>query len=334
MAAAMVGSWTFCHGRDQPYPRQAPGETALNGYSSMELAPLNAHMPSDAEIWTGMLGLPLPVRERFAKQLDIPQPGLLSRVNQLAALVAGIRDTIVAVGLSEAMEEPEQQAALLPLATLGRRLRPLITLMVTADGLPINSSAGDRDCRLAQRAIDLFSSSMSQAANASGPPRSFLLADALNYNGRSRQEALSSLVGPESLKVPGRFAVPPPPVALPDLLFLGLQRCDSEIEDMSPLESLLDLRGEVEGLGATCSATVQAYQETRETVTGLRSDLIARVSALEARVGVQQTLATLEDLQDYREVLQGHVDQLNETVRAMVHRVAHIEITQPHRAAP
>ena len=67
----MVGSWTFCHGRNQPYPRRAPGETALNGYSSMELAPLDAHMPSDAEIWTGMLGLPLPVRERFSAQLDI-----------------------------------------------------------------------------------------------------------------------------------------------------------------------------------------------------------------------------------------------------------------------
>ncbi len=45
----------------------------------MLLAPLDAHVPSDAKIWA-MLGLPPPVRERVAKELDQPRPSLLMKI--------------------------------------------------------------------------------------------------------------------------------------------------------------------------------------------------------------------------------------------------------------
>ncbi len=59
-----------------------------DGLSPLFLAPLNAHVPSDVEIWA-MLRLPPPVRESFSKELDIPRHGLLTRLTQLASAVIG-----------------------------------------------------------------------------------------------------------------------------------------------------------------------------------------------------------------------------------------------------
>ncbi len=45
----------------------------------MLLAPLDAHVPSDSEIWA-MLGLPPPVQECVAKELDQLRPGLHTKM--------------------------------------------------------------------------------------------------------------------------------------------------------------------------------------------------------------------------------------------------------------
>ncbi len=157
-----------------------------------------------------MLRLPPPVRETFARELDEPRLGLLTRLNQLAGLVIAIRTAVVAVGCnSQAMGGPEQQEALRPLAALGQRLRPIFLQMVVAEGLPTNSTVGDREFRWARRATRLSAHTVQLAANSSTPPRSFTLANVLNFCGRSHNEALASLVGLESMAVPGRFAPAP-----------------------------------------------------------------------------------------------------------------------------
>ncbi len=109
--------------------------------------------------------------------------------------------------------------------------------MVVPEGLPTNSSVGDREpeVRWAQRAVHLFASSMQLAANSTAPARSLTLTKVLNYSARSYNEALASLVGPESMAVPGRFAPPPPPDNLPDLLSMGVPPVAPELDNEFPL---------------------------------------------------------------------------------------------------
>jgi hypothetical protein len=72
---------------------------------------------------------------------------------------------------------------------------------------------------------------MQPAANSTAPARSLTLANVLSYSGRSYNEALASLVGPESMAVPGRFSSPPPPDNLPDLLSVGVLRVAPELDN-------------------------------------------------------------------------------------------------------
>jgi hypothetical protein len=172
MAAAVIGLWTFSHGRELPFPRHHPMEPHAHGFAPLIRAPLNAPIPLDTQIWA-MLRLPLPVRETFARELDAPRPGLLTRLNQLASLVIAVRTAVVSVGCCRAMDWLEQQEALHPLPGLGQRLRPIFLQMVVAEGLPTNFSVGDREFRWAQRAVRLFAHTVQLAANASAPPWSF-----------------------------------------------------------------------------------------------------------------------------------------------------------------
>ncbi len=82
---------------------------------------------------------------------------------------------------------------------------------------------------------------MQLAVNSTAPARSLTLANVLNYSGPSHNEALASLVGQESMAVPGRFAPPPPPDNLPDLFSVGVPRVAPELDNEFPLENLVKL---------------------------------------------------------------------------------------------
>ncbi len=144
---------------------------------------------------------------------------------------------------------------------------------------------------------------MQQAANSTTQARSLTLANVLNYSERSYKEARATLVGPESMAVPRPLS---PPNNLPDLLSMGVPRVAPELDDESPLENLAELSDDVAALQEACTATINAFQETRETVLALRSDLLGSIVPLETRVPAVHTLrlVSLEDL----EVGQGHVD--------------------------
>ncbi len=100
---------------------------------------------------------------------------------------------------------------------------------------------------------------------------------------------------------------PSPPDNLPGLLSMGVPRVAPELDDESPRENLAELSDDVaaRALREACTATINAFQETRETVSALRSDLLGRIVPLETRVPAVHTLVSLEDL----EVGQGHVDR-------------------------
>ncbi len=151
---------------------------------------------------------------------------------------------------------------------------------------------------------------------------------------RSINEALASLVGRESMAVPGRFAPPgpPPPDNLLDPLSMGVPRCAPELDDEFPLENLAELNDDMEALREACITTINAFQETRETVSVLRSDLLDRIIPLETRVPAVHTLVSLEDLEDYPEVGQGTVNRLRDVVNDLTARVTQLEVAQAKHA--
>ena len=230
---AVVAAWTFGHERLHPFPRRGPALPAPVRAPQILMAPLDAHIPSDAEIWEMAGIVPLSARERVAKELDQPRPGLLTKMISWANLVEILRDVVVATGRDPALAGAEQQEALRPLAGLGAKLRRAFTQMALADCIPPNN----REPRLTLRAVTLYATTMHLAANSTAPGRTLRLADALNYSGRSHKEALISLVGAESAAVPGRFGLPPPPDDLLDLLQFGVPRMAQEVEDDLPLEA-------------------------------------------------------------------------------------------------
>ena len=99
-----------------------------------------------------------------------------------------------------------------------------------------------------------------------------------------------------------------------------------EVEDDFPLESLRELSDDVEALREACVGTVAAFQESREAVAALRADFLGRLAPMELRVPANHTFATLEDLQDYRELGQGHLERLRDVVSDLAARTARLEV--------
>ena len=314
---AVVAAWTFGHERLHPFPRRGPALPAPARAPQILMAPLDAHIPSDAEIWEMAGIVPLSARERVAKELDQPRPGLLTKMISWANLVVILRDVVVSTGHEPALAGAEHQEG-----CLGAKLRRAFTQMALADCIPPNN----REPRLTLRAVTLYATTMHLAANSTAPGRTLRLADALNYSGRSHKEALVSLVGAESAAVPGRFGLPPPPDDLPDLIHFGVPRMAQEVEDDFPLESLRELSDDVEALREACVGTVAAFQESREAVAALCADFLGRLAPIELRVPANHTFATLEDLQDYRELGQGHLERLRDVVSDLAARTARLEV--------
>jgi hypothetical protein len=67
----MIASWTVAHCRELPFPRHWPSEPQAHGYAPLVLAPLNAPILSETEIWAMLRLLPPCGRSR---ELDTLRP--------------------------------------------------------------------------------------------------------------------------------------------------------------------------------------------------------------------------------------------------------------------
>jgi hypothetical protein len=143
--------------------------------------------------------------------------------------------------------------------------------------------------------------------------------------GAAINEALASLVDPESIAVPGRSALAP------------RQQTSSiwapELDDEFPLENWAELNDDVEALLEACTANINAFQEPRETVSALRSDLLDRIVPLETRVR-RSTRWSRSRTSETTEVGQGRVHRLRDVVNGLSVRVTHPEVAQSKRAGP